>query len=270
MFSLTIPLRLSRIRTYERKSRSQRFDGPSTAAAVYARAHCRAIFGPAAADNASPTAKFSTNASRKTVCSYGSWILNLLLFIQLTPTTPFETIPYSQCSRTHVAFLANDQRCYRVSINAARMSANVANILDLMVEMDGPDCLVEHVDKCMIIPLPHESCNSAAVKRVIQYCEYHCEDPQVEPRDSVLEEHEDDDYDVDHARKLELPTYWDRHFIAIKDRGEFYDLLLAAHYLQIPGIIEVGGKFICRNLANKTDIEAIRLWLNITEPYTQG
>ena len=159
---------------------------------------------------------------------------------------------------------------------AARLSGYLGDLIDL-IDQKAFDVEVENstnIDSanCPTIPLiNHTACNVNTMKNIIRWCEYHCDDPKL--NDNNFEDSEEDEY-ARRTRKLEeLPSYWDRRFLADiagdedqtngwQNRADLYDLLIAAHFLRINPIVEIGGKFICQSIRER-NVEQVRNFLGI-------
>ena len=72
-------------------------------------------------------------------------------------------------------------------------------------------------------------------------------------------------------RLSELPCFFDWLFItgvgggeklSPSKRADFYDLMMAAHYLQLEALVLLGGKYICRQISGQT-VEYVRSLLGI-------
>ncbi|KAF7492955.1 E3 ubiquitin ligase complex SCF subunit sconC [Sarcoptes scabiei] len=186
-----------------------------------------------------------------------------------------------------------------ITRRAARLSIYLRDVLDLNDQQafhDSPgkkssnsrSILTDNCDSIVTIPLRNQSCcNLNTMKNIIRWCEYHCDDPKLITNNREDSIDEDDGGGatgagssvlggVDQRRKVldELPSYWDRRFLSdiVGDedpnlgwskRADLYDLLIAAHFLQIQPIVEIGGKFICSTIKDKS-IEQVRNFLGIT------
>lgn len=95
------------------------------------------------------------------------------------------------------------------------------------------------------------------------------------------DEFEMDEYDLEDERLKEPLTYWDWDFfnrlaMVTGDkpswepvgRAKFYNLMIAAYYMGIDGLVEVGGKFLCNLMKGKTQGE-INTLLNIPQAQAQ-
>jgi S-phase kinase-associated protein 1 len=135
---------------------------------------------------------------------------------------------------------------FDVDIEYIKLSELINNMIrDLGIEDD-------QLDK-EIIPLPN--INSATLKKVIEWCIYHKDDPLPS---------EDDDFAV--LRKRNELSPWDIEFFKV-DKSMIFEMVLAANFLIIPGMINVGCKIIANMIKDKTTQE-IRTEFNIINDFT--
>lgn len=171
--------------------------------------------------------------------------------------SPSETPSSSTSSTDKIMLESIDGELFACERRAARLSFNISFMLDSITNgmLQG-----ERSDGLLVIPLVHPACTSVTTERIVKWCEYHCDDPRL--NQLLIDDFDADEYDVHQTRLQELLSYWDRRFISIENLAELYDLLVAAHFLQISGLIEVGAKHICSLIAGKT-CEEVRQILNI-------
>jgi S-phase kinase-associated protein 1 len=129
---------------------------------------------------------------------------------------------------------------------------------------DGEDFEVEKIVACMsntiktmledlgiadddaeVIPLPNV--NSKTLKKVIEWAEYHKNDPA--PVDDDNTEKRTDDISA-----------WDDKFLGV-DQCELFELMLAANYLDMKGLLDVTCKTVANMIKGKTP-EEIRKTFN--------
>ncbi|XP_059164805.1 S-phase kinase-associated protein 1-like [Physella acuta] len=75
-------------------------------------------------------------------------------------------------------------------------------------------------------PVPLPNVNAAILKKVIQWCIFHRDDPPPPEDDENKEKRTDDVYS------------WDVEFLKV-DQGTLFELILAANYLYIKGLLDV-------------------------------
>ncbi|CAD5209130.1 unnamed protein product [Bursaphelenchus okinawaensis] len=101
-------------------------------------------------------------------------------------------------------------------------------------------------------PIPLPNLNGAILKKVVEFCEYHKNDPILGNPDEV----------EPHAFKL---SDWQTEFMKVDD-DKLYDLIMAANYLEIPLLLETGSKKLAEKLKGKTPNE-LRKMMGIEEEY---
>ena len=129
---------------------------------------------------------------------------------------------------------SSDGEIFPVDVEIAKQSV-------LLLGMDDGD---EEV-----VPLPNV--NSAILKKVIQWASYHKDDP---PLPENKEKRTDD------------ICSWDVDFLKV-DKGTLFELIMAANYLDIKGLIDVTCKTVANMIKGKTP-EEIRETFNIKNNFT--
>ncbi|KAG0720674.1 Skp1-related protein [Chionoecetes opilio] len=107
-------------------------------------------------------------------------------------------------------------------------------------------------DEEEVVPLPNV--NAAILKKVIQWCTYHKDDPPLPDDDDNKEKRTDD------------ISSWDADFLKV-DQGTLFELILAANYLDIKGLLDVTCKTVANMIKGKTPDE-IRKTFNIKNDFT--
>ncbi|KAG6820858.1 hypothetical protein H0H93_010685 [Arthromyces matolae] len=106
------------------------------------------------------------------------------------------------------------------------------------------------------IPLPNVS--SSVLKKVLEYCEHHRGEPLPAP---------DADQNQDETRKRTTDiSEWDQKFITV-DQEMLFEIILAANYLDIKPLLDVGCKTVANMIKGKTP-EEIRKLFNIVNDFT--
>ncbi|XP_030937838.1 SKP1-like protein 1A isoform X2 [Quercus lobata] len=107
------------------------------------------------------------------------------------------------------------------------------------------------------IPLPNVTSNILTL--VIEYCKKHVEaaDPVPETSNSSLTEKTHDD---------PLTAAWDAEFVKV-DQSTLFDLIVAANYLNIKGLLDLTCKTVANMMKGKTPQE-IRDTFHIKNDYT--
>ncbi|ORZ32092.1 Skp1 family, dimerization domain-domain-containing protein [Catenaria anguillulae PL171] len=107
------------------------------------------------------------------------------------------------------------------------------------------------------IPIPIPNVTARVLKKVIEYCEHHKNDPLPEPEeDEVAEERRRSD-DIDE---------WDAEFINV-EQEMLFEIILAANYLDIKPLLDLGCKTVANMIKGKTT-EEIRKTFNIQNDFT--
>lgn len=130
-----------------------------------------------------------------------------------------------------------DNQAFEVDVDVANESQTVKN----MIEDTGSDDL---------IPLPNVS--GRILAKVIEYCKYHVEaNKKVDDKPTKTEE------DV---------KAWDAEFVKV-DQATLFDLILAANYLNIKGLLDLTCQTVAQMIKGKTP-EEIRKTFNIKNDFT--
>ncbi|KII87155.1 hypothetical protein PLICRDRAFT_176940 [Plicaturopsis crispa FD-325 SS-3] len=143
----------------------------------------------------------------------------------------------------NIQLLSSDNELHTVDRNIIQRSALVKKIID--GSYDGK-------------PIPVANVSSAILIKVIEYCEYHKNEP-IASEDSDLNPYEM------RNRTLQISP-WDREFIDV-DLDTLFDIIIAANYLEIRELIDVGSKRIASIIKGKTPDE-IRKQFGIVNDFT--
>jgi S-phase kinase-associated protein 1 len=138
---------------------------------------------------------------------------------------------------------SSDGETLEVDIEIAKQS----NVIKTMLEDIGTDPNTDD-------PVPLPNVNGAILKKVLQWCEYHRNDPPLPEDDENREKRTDD-----------IPA-WDQEFLKV-DQGTLFELILAANYLDIRGLLDVTCKTVANMIKGKQP-EEIRKTLNIKNDFT--
>ncbi|KAJ3113597.1 hypothetical protein HDU96_003174 [Phlyctochytrium bullatum] len=148
-----------------------------------------------------------------------------------------------------VVLTSQDNRTFTVDKEVAERSMLLKNMLEDVGDSEAP------------IPLPNvtgkilEKCN----KQVIEYCIHHKDDPPAPP------EEEKDAFDTSRRRSDDIEE-WDAQFIKVENE-ELFDIILAANYLDIKSLLDLGCKTVANMIKGKTP-EQIREMFNIENDFT--
>jgi len=129
-----------------------------------------------------------------------------------------------------IVLQSSDEKDFKVPRDVACMSVTVANMLQSISDsVDGTGA-----------PIPLPNLTGAVLEKIIEYCKHHKENP-VPPR-------AEDDYSVDNISE------WDLKFVAV-DVPFLFDIVLAANYLDIASLLDLGCKAIAKLIIGKTPEE---------------
>ncbi|KEP52449.1 E3 ubiquitin ligase complex SCF subunit SconC protein [Rhizoctonia solani 123E] len=144
-----------------------------------------------------------------------------------------------------VILVTSDNEQFNVDKDVAERSVLIKNMLEDVGESDQP------------IPLPNVS--SSVLKKVLEYCEHH----RAEPLPTA-----ETDNNADDPRKRQVSEIgeWDQKFIQV-DQEMLFEIILAANYLDIKALLDVGCKTVANMIKGKTP-EEIRKLFNIVNDFT--
>ena len=128
------------------------------------------------------------------------------------------------------------------------IDGKIAALSGLLVDFVNED---EDDDKDEPIPLAEVT--SDVMKKVIEWAEHHKED---DPRQDEKEE----------ERRTDDISSWDKNFLKV-DQGMLFSLILAANYLKIDGLLDLGCKTVANMVKGKTPDE-IRVLFKIRTDLT--
>ncbi len=136
-----------------------------------------------------------------------------------------------------------DNEIFIIDFEVAKCSATIKTMVDDLGLDEGDE---------EIVPLPNV--NSAILRKVIQWATFHKDDP-VPTEDEENKEKRTDDI-----------SSWDSDFLKV-DQGTLFELILAANYLDIKGLLDVTCKTVANMIKGKTP-EEIRKTFNIKNDFT--
>ncbi|KAG8714947.1 hypothetical protein FRC09_017078 [Ceratobasidium sp. 395] len=108
-----------------------------------------------------------------------------------------------------------------------------------------------------VVPLPNVT--SAVFQKVLEYCEHHRHEP-IPPDDGSSSN------DDPRKRQVSEIGEWDREFIQV-DQEMLFEIILAANYLNIKDLLDLGCKTVAEMIKEKTP-EEIRKLFNIVNDFT--
>ncbi|XP_054930335.1 S-phase kinase-associated protein 1 isoform X1 [Dermacentor andersoni] len=138
---------------------------------------------------------------------------------------------------------SSDGEVFEIDVEIAKASVTIKTMLEDLGMDDDED---------EVVPLPNV--NSAILKKVIHWATYHKDDPPP-PEDDENKEKRTDDI-----------SSWDADFLKV-DQGTLFELILAANYLDIKGLLDVTCKTVANMIKGKTP-EEIRKQFNIKNDFT--
>jgi len=104
-------------------------------------------------------------------------------------------------------------------------------------------------------PIPVPNVNEAVLKKVMEWCEHHKNDPQSTSDD-----------DSDSRKKSTDIEEWDQKYMQV-DQEMLFEIILAANYLDIKALLDVGCKTVANMIKGKSP-EEIRKTFNIQNDFT--
>ncbi|KAH8316907.1 hypothetical protein KR074_001409, partial [Drosophila pseudoananassae] len=144
---------------------------------------------------------------------------------------------------------SSDKEIFDTDIEAAKCSGTIRNMLE--------DCGMEECgmadDENAIVPLPNV--NSTILRKVLDWAHFHKDDKKPKNDDESKEKRTDD------------INSWDADFLKV-DQGTLFEVLLAANYLDIKGLLDLTCKAVASIIKDKTP-EQIRMTFNIKKDSTR-
>ncbi|KAF9769874.1 E3 ubiquitin ligase complex SCF subunit scon-3 [Fusarium sp. DS 682] len=152
----------------------------------------------------------------------------------------------SESSSAQKVWLAsNDSAVIEVDRVVAERSMLIKNMLD--------DIGDEGINAENPIPIPNV--NEAVLRKVIEWCDHHRNDPP---------QAQDDESDA--RKKTTDIEEWDQKFMQV-DQEMLFEIILASNYLDIKPLLDVGCKTVANMIKGKSP-EEIRKTFNITNDFT--
>lgn len=144
---------------------------------------------------------------------------------------------------------SGDGETFDVDLDVVKLSGTVKNMLDDLGI--GDDSQNQNEDE--VIPLPMVT--GAILKKVLHWAEFHKADP--------LATREEND---DTSKRTDDISQWDSEFLKV-DQGTLFELILAANYLDMKGLLDVCCKTVANMIKGKSP-EEIRRTFNIRNDFT--
>eukprot|EP00117_Sycon_ciliatum_P012790 scpid108209/ scgid13723/ S-phase kinase-associated protein 1; Cyclin-A/CDK2-associated protein p19; Organ of Corti protein 2; Organ of Corti protein II; RNA polymerase II elongation factor-like protein; SIII; Transcription elongation factor B; p19A; p19skp1 &gt; S-phase kinase-associated protein 1; Cyclin-A/CDK2-associated protein p19; Organ of Corti protein 2; Organ of Corti protein II; S-phase kinase-associated protein 1A; p19A; p19skp1 &gt; S-phase kinase-associated protein 1; Cyclin-A/CDK2-a len=131
----------------------------------------------------------------------------------------------------NIKLQSSDGENFVIDVEIAKQSVTIKTMLeDLGMDEEEEES----------VPLPNV--NAAILKKVIAWATYHKDDPPP-PEDDENKEKRTDDI-----------SSWDADFLKV-DQGTLFELILAANYLDIKGLLDVTCKTVANMIKGKTPEE---------------
>jgi len=143
----------------------------------------------------------------------------------------------------NIKLQSSDGEVFDIDVEIAKQSITIKTMLDDLGMEEGED---------EIVPLPNV--NAAILRKVVQWCTYHRDDPPMAEEDDNKEKRTDD------------ISSWDADFLKL-DQGTLFELILAANYLDIKGLMDNTTKTVANLIKGKTS-EEMRKTFNIKNDFT--
>lgn len=143
-----------------------------------------------------------------------------------------------------VTLVSNDDVEVVVDRPVAERSMLIKNMLDDFGTEGTPD---------QSIPIPNV--NEVVLKKVIEWCEHHRADPV----------QTNDDENENRKKSTDIDE-WDQKFMQV-DQEMLFEIILAANYLDIKALLDVGCKTVANMIKGKSP-EEIRKTFNIQNDFT--
>lgn len=145
--------------------------------------------------------------------------------------------------QTKLQLASSDGEIIDVDKDVAERSVLIKN----MVADLGEETMTE------AIPIPNV--NAGVLKKVIEWCTHHRADPPTAADD-----------DSDSRKKTTDIDEWDAKFMQV-DQEMLFEIILAANYLDIKALLDVGCKTVANMIKGKSP-EEIRKTFNIVNDFT--
>jgi len=137
-------------------------------------------------------------------------------------------------------------KVYQVELDDLKKAVVLRSLLDDLGIGSKPNVKVDPD----IIPLPNLS--ELCMKKMLIWCREHRDTPDSEPGADI---------------KAEL-TEWEKKFLQM-DHETLFDLILAAHYLQIKGLLDITTTYVARFITDMGTAEGIKKHFNLKEELSE-
>ncbi|KAJ1784644.1 hypothetical protein LPJ62_004562 [Coemansia sp. RSA 2167] len=140
-----------------------------------------------------------------------------------------------------VTLQSSDKQDFSVSMEVARQSKFVKNIIDTRKDAESPIVL--------------EEVTGDVLAKIIEYCEHHKNNPLVN----------DDEHEVEPQRSDNILP-WDKQFMEV-DQDMLFKIMLASKNMDIKPLLDLGCKTVANMIRGKS-AEQIRTMFDITDEFT--
>ncbi|KAG7290691.1 E3 ubiquitin ligase complex SCF subunit scon-3 [Staphylotrichum longicolle] len=134
------------------------------------------------------------------------------------------------------------------TIEVDRVVAERSMLIKNLIEDLGDDAIASS-------PIPIPNVNDPVLRKVVEWCEHH--------RNDAAQSADDDN---DNRKKTTDIDEWDQKFMQV-DQEMLFEIILAANYLDIKALLDVGCKTVANMIKGKSP-EDIRKTFNITNDFT--
>lgn len=145
---------------------------------------------------------------------------------------------------TKITLKTNDGAEMTVPLDVAKRSILLTNLIDDL----GMD-----VATTSAVPLPNVT--ESVLQKIIEWCEHHRNDPLPTADD-----------DNESRKKTTEIDEWDQKYMQV-DQEMLFEIILAANYMDIKALLDVGCKTVANMIKGKSPDE-IRKTFNITNDFT--
>jgi len=134
------------------------------------------------------------------------------------------------------------------TIEVDRVVAERSMLIKNLIEDLGDDAIANS-------PIPIPNVNDPVLRKVVEWCEHH--------RNDAAQSADDDN---DNRKKTTDIDEWDQKFMQV-DQEMLFEIILAANYLDIKALLDVGCKTVANMIKGKSPDE-IRKTFNIQNDFT--
>jgi S-phase kinase-associated protein 1 len=155
-----------------------------------------------------------------------------------------------------ITLQSGDGKDFLVDVEAAKMSVTIRTMLDdLGIESSSVDDEIKD-----ILPIPN--CNAAVLEKVILWCEHHKDDVEPEKKEpeskavsvASKDPYELEGFDFEYIKAV--------NHVSTIGQSLIFDLIIAANYLNIPGLNDLCITEVANMLRGKSQ-EEIRYVFNL-------